>query len=218
MSAGLKKILAEIDSSLTMLVVESDVREQPDARAFGAAVEAAVLRRWPDLCATWGVTPLRDAGRRTIYDAGFVDGGRQVGVDFRTKDLAEGRYSDGGICAVANLLRWMVRNDAILVVTEFGYMIERGAARFAYVASAPIHSLPLDVYRIANLGTGQVRIGRSIHASLEEIDWDRSPAEFFAAFAPVCIEHYERVRTDAAVRIAAIEAFVESEFTAISLT
>jgi hypothetical protein len=217
-SAGLKEIAAAIDGSLMTLVTRAAVPEQPDARAFGAAVEKAVLSQWVELCRAWGVTALPTPGKRTIYDAGFVCDSGPVGVDFRTKDLCEGRYSDGGICAVANLLRWMVRDGATLLVTEFGYTVENGFANFAYVASALLHTLPFDVYRLANLGTGQLRLARSIRESLPEAARDRPPAEFFAFFSSLCVGHYERVRDDAIARIRAIEGFADSGFSSIALT
>lgn len=213
----MKDRCAAIDKALEELVSDGDYPEQPDARSFGGFVERAVLDAWGDLCAEWNVTPCDHPGRRTIYDASFVDDGAVVGVDFRTKDLADDRYSDGGVCAVANLLRWMVRDKAILVISEFGYTIADGVAAFSYVASAPAHTLPLETYRIENLGTGQIRLNQTIRESLPDVDWSRSPEEFFSDFAPMCIAHYATVCERASSRIAAVEAFIASEYSSIAL-
>lgn len=216
-TADLSDLCKRMDDGLTMLVQERDFIEQPDARAFGGYVEAAALASWADLCDSWDVSPRDHPGRRTIYDASFEREGGVIGVDFRTKDLAGDRYSDGGICAVGNLLRWMVRDNATLLITEFGYAIEDGLAAFSYVATAPIHALPLDTYRIENLGTGQLRLNRTIADSMEDVEWERSTAAFFDAFAVLCVSHYERVRARAEERIAAIDAFVASGFAEIAL-
>jgi hypothetical protein len=207
----------QIDSSLARLVHEREFPEQPDARAFGAYVEQAALGEWGELCSEWSVEPRDHPGRRTIYDASFVAEGVVIGVDFRTKDLADNRYSDGGICAVGNLLRFMVRESATLVITEFGYAIEDGVATFDYVVSAPIHALPIATYRIENLGTGQLRLNDSIHDCASAIAWERSTEEFFAEFAPLCIKHYGRVKERADLRIKSVEDFIASEFKAIAL-
>jgi hypothetical protein len=157
-------------------------------------VEQAVLADWPALCGRLGVTALEHPGRRTIYDASFEADGNLVGVDFRTKDLADDRYSDSGICAVANLLRFMVGNKATLLITELGYSIQDGVAVFTYIRTAPVHALPVDTYRIENLGTGQLRFNDSILECGDRVVWDRSIQEFFADFAPLCTEHYRRVK------------------------
>ena len=180
-------------------------------------MEAAALGAWTDLCAGWRVTPRENPGRRTIYDASFVRNDIVFGVDFRTKDLASNRYSDGGICAVGNLLRWMVTHRSTLLITEFGYTIENGLAEFAHVATAPVHAFPAAAYRIENLGTGQLRLNASVHESMGDIEWDRTPAEFFDAFARLSIAHYERVQARAAQRIEAIEAFLASGFAEIQI-
>jgi hypothetical protein len=215
--AALKDLCARVDAAFGELVGAREFPEQADARAFGGFVEQVVLRTWPELCRGWKVDCLGLPGRRTIYDAAFVTGDGIVGIDIRTKDLARERYSDGGVCAVGNLLRRMVKEKATLVISEFGYTIDDGVASFEYVASAPIHVLPLDVYRIENLGTGQIRLDRSVGDSLGAAEWDRSPEAFFTEFASLCVAHYRRVQERAALRIEAIDAFVESGFSEVAL-
>jgi hypothetical protein len=210
-------LVTELDGALGQLFHGRIFPEQPDSRAFGAAIEDAAVREWPALCHGIGVDPLPRPGRRTIYDAAFVANGALVGVDFRTKDLERGRYSDGGICAVGNLLRWMVRDHGTLLVAEVGYRIKDAVADIRYVATAPIHVLPKESYRIENLGTGQLRLNASIADAVGGAVWSRTHEEFFELFAGSCIDHYERVAAVAIGRAAAITSFVECGYAEISL-
>jgi hypothetical protein len=168
------------------------------------------------LCAEWGVEPGARPGRRTIYDACFLRNGAFVGIDFTTKDLNDERYADGGVCSVGNLLRFLgPRDDATLIVAEFGYKIENDDVRFVHVAAAPIHCLSPEILRIENLGTGQVRLDESL--STTQIRWNQSKGDFFAGFCPRCLLHYERVQVRAEERAAAIQAFVDSHFEELRL-
>jgi hypothetical protein len=83
------------------------------------------------------------------------------------------------------------------------------------LTTAPIHALPIDMLRIENLGTGQVRLERSLHDA--ELSWDRAPKDFFALFAPLCLAHYRRVARVAQRRAKAIETFIESGYRSLSL-
>jgi hypothetical protein len=80
-----------------------------------------------------------------------------------------------------------------------------------------VHALPGDTYRIENLGIGQLRFNASILECGDRIAWDRTIPDFFADFAPLCIEHYRRVKERADRRIEAMEAFVESGYDRITL-
>lgn len=73
------------------------------------------------------------------------------------------------------------------------------------MSSAPLHALPTATYRIENLGTGQLRLNDSIHDSADSIDWERTTEAFFDAFAPLCIEPYERVKKRADARIKVVD-------------
>ena len=60
-------------------------------------------------------------GRRTIYDFGLLAEGQTIGIDVKTKDLDSKSYSDGGICAVGNLLKCLSNDNGQFLITEFGH-------------------------------------------------------------------------------------------------
>lgn len=72
---------------------------------------------------------------------------------------------------------------------------------------APFTALPVNAYRIENLGTGQVRLNYTINQVWEEIEWDRDMNRFYDHFTDLAIKHNQRVGRDAQSRIQAIEAF-----------
>ena len=195
-------------------VARAGLPEREDSRAFGAMIEAAVSERWSHICASIGVTPVPRPGRRTIYDAAFQDGASLVGVDIRTKALDSTKYSDGGICAVANLMRFLANEGGIFLIAEFGHQAaNQQSRRIEYVRVAPLIMLPYHVYRIENLGTGQVRLDRSINETWGEIEWDRDISDFYATFVEQAIRHYQRVATDAGRRIACMQEFQRNGYT-----
>ena len=149
-------------------------------------------------------------GRRTIYDFASRHKGVFYGFDVKTKDLDSIRYSDGGVCAVGNLLKFLANDRAVLVVVEFGHnkAVEDKTLRdLEYIKVAPFHLLPSGTFRIENLGTGQVRLNYSINQIFEEIDWERSLDGFFDIFVDLAIKHYERVGRVAQTRIDALVKF-----------
>jgi hypothetical protein len=102
-------------------------------------------------------------------------------------------------------------------VTEVGYRIEDAVADIRYVATAPVHVLPHESYRIENLGTGQLRLNASIVGAAGGADWSGAHEEFFELFSRSCIDHYARVVDVASQRAAAIAAFVDCGYAEISL-
>jgi len=212
-----RQLCEQVDDSFHKLITEIIVREQPDSRAFGAYVEKMVKDRWIELCKTWGKAPNPHPGRRTIYDVSFTDKGHLVGIDIKSKDLDETRYSNGGICAVSNLLRFIVKEEGLLILSEFGYTISGAKVNFDYVASIPFHCLPEKIYRIENLGTGQLRLNYTLKEALPDVNWSRSRIEFCELFAKLCIGHYDKVSKVTRERRKAIEEFVESGYKKIKL-
>jgi hypothetical protein len=212
-----RNLCDKVSASFRRLIERSVVTEQPDSRAFGAYVEKYIKDNWESLCVEWGTTPRPHPGRRTIYDVSFVHNGQMIGLDVKSKDLDARRYSDGGICAIGNLLRFLVRDKAAFLLSEFGYRIQDGGVSFVYVRTAPLQCLPFGIYRIENLGTGQIRLNYTVEEAWSHIDWNRSNDQFFRRFAQLCLDHYRRVAGDANKRYKAIEAFVESGFTEIRL-
>jgi hypothetical protein len=197
-------------------VVRQGLEIQPDSRSVGAYVEKAVLDGWARICKQLGVEANDRPGRRTIYDASFSRADDHIGVDIRTKDLDEARYADGGICSVGNLLRLLVRDGGALLVSEFGYREAGQRLEFDRVRTAPIHMLPLEIFRIENLGTGQVRLDGSIVNSYESIDWARPVLDFVRPFAELAIEHYARVSAKADERANALRRYLDGEELALA--
>ncbi|MEV0723526.1 hypothetical protein AB0I37_12200 [Micromonospora purpureochromogenes] len=208
---NLRRWCVRLDEAFLQVIHREGLDEQPDSRAFGAYVERTIKNEWNALCSAWNVEARPVPGRRTIYDAAFNSGANLVGVDFKSKDLADNRYSDGGVCSVGNLLR-LYQSGATFLITEFGYRVLSGRAEFIYVRTAPFHALPESIYRIENLGTGQVRLNESLHRCWEKIEWDRALSEFLGLFCKLSAEHYQRVAGDAERRARALSMFVDSGF------
>ena len=188
--------------------------EREDSRAFGAMIEERIMETWTQVCENAGFLPLPRPGRRTIYDLALADGSQVVGVDIKTKDLDVGIYSDGGICSVANLLSFLSTKQGIFLIAEFGHKATtRRRRRIEYIRVAPLAMLPQDVYRIENLGTGQIRLDPTIHEVWDEIDWDRSLNEFYENFVEKAIAHYQRVTAKADQRIAYLKEFQRNGYT-----
>lgn len=217
MRKHLKNVCHMVNDSFNSLVQQKVVVEQPDSRAFGAYVEKLIKDEWESLCLAWGTTYRAHPGRRTIYDISFEDRNQIVGIDIKSKDLDSTRYSDGGICAISNLLRFLVREEGAFLLSEFGYKIDDGDVSFTYVKTAPFQCLPFDMYRIENLGTGQIRLNYTIEKAWTKIEWGRTNEKFFKHFSQLCLTHYQRVAGDANKRYKSIEAFINSGFTEIKL-
>ena len=120
------------------------------------------------------------------------------------------KYSDGGICAVGNLLKFLANDKGVFLLAEFGHnrSAEHSDKRdIEYIRVAPFIMLPQNAYRIENLGTGQLRLNYTVNQVWDEIAWDRDIKEFYDLFVDLAIQHYHRVSRDAMKRIAALEEF-----------
>lgn len=214
---NLRDISQKLESELSKLFEElrSGIAAREDSRAFGAMVEHRIKQNWGDICSRYGFVPLELPGRRTIFDFGFKIEESIIGIDVKTKDLDSTKYSDGGICAVGNLLKFLANDRGQFVIAEFGHN-QSGANAEArdleYIRVAPFTALPVNAYRIENLGTGQVRLNYTINQVWEEIEWDRDMNRFYDYFTDLAIKHYQRVGRDAQSRILAIEAFKKGEY------
>ena len=209
---NLRKISGAIEKELVTLFEElrSGMAAREDSRAFGAMVERRILDNWDAICKRCGFTPVDLPGRRTIFDFGFTVENRVVGIDVKTKDLDTTKYSDGGICAVGNLLKFLANDKGQFIIAEFGHnqsTTTTDARDLEYIRVAPFILLPQNSYRIENLGTGQVRLNYTINQVWDEIEWDRDIRIFYDIFTDLAIKHYQRVGRDAQKRIQAIESF-----------
>lgn len=87
---------------------------------FGAMIEKRITDNWEAICSKMGYPPIDRPGRRTIFDFAFQVDNQVVGIDVKTKDLDSARYSDGGICAVGNLLKYLANDKGVFLIAEFG--------------------------------------------------------------------------------------------------
>lgn len=213
----LKLICESLEKELQKLFsdLESGMAEREDSRAFGAMVEKRMTSHWEQICKTLGAEHIPNPGRRTIYDFACKIQGTVFGFDVKTKDLDSTKYSDGGVCAVGNLLKFMANDKGVFVVVEFGHnraQADKNLRDLEYIKVAPFHLLPENCFRIENLGTGQVRLNYSINQVWEEIDWKRSYKKFFDIFTGLAILHYERVGRDAIKRADSVREFQKNNY------
>ena len=179
-----KKISKTIENKVADLFEElrSGISEREDSRAFGAMIEKRITQNWEKICVDLGYEPLNIPGRRTIFDFACKIDKQLFGFDVKTKDLDTTKYSDGGVCAVGNLLKYMANDKGIFVIAEFGHNksgTKNESRDIEYIRIAPFHCLPRDTYRIENLGTGQVRMNYTINQVWDEIECNRSYPHFF---------------------------------------
>lgn len=212
-----KKISLLIEEKMSGLFNElrSGIAAREDSRAFGAMIEKRITKNWKKICEDLGYEPVDIPGRRTIFDFACKIKGQIFGFDVKTKDLDTTRYSDGGVCAVGNLLKYMANDKGIFMIVEFGHNksgTKSDARDIEYIRVAPFHVLPQNAYRIENLGTGQVRLNYTINQIWDEINWNRSYPDFFEIFCELALTHYRRVKADAEKRIQSIIAFRNSNY------
>jgi hypothetical protein len=194
---------------------QSGISEREDSRAFGASIESRIKTNWTKVCKELGYKDYPIPGRRTIFDFAFELNQTRVGFDIKTKDLDEERYSDGGVCAVSNLLKYLANDKGVFMIIEFGHNNAKEGKNLRdieYIRVAPFHTFPADTYRIENLGTGQVRMEYTLSQIWEELKWNRPYKEFFDIFCDKAIKHYERVGRVAEIRKNAIIQFRENGY------
>ncbi|MFN0033837.1 MAG: hypothetical protein ACKVUS_02145 [Saprospiraceae bacterium] len=178
-------------------------------------IEKRITENWEAICEELGYELVSNPGRRTIFDFACKVDGALFGFDVKTKDLDTAKYSDGGVCAVGNLLKYLANDKGVFIIVEFGHNTsgaKSGARDLEYIRVAPFHALPKDCYRIENLGTGQVRLNYTINQVWGEIDWGRPNEEFFDIFCDLALMHYRRVKADADARIKSIEDFKQNNY------
>ena len=211
-----KEVSNNIELALEELFEElrSGIAAREDSRAFGAMIEKRITDNWIDICNKYGYEPVAIPGRRSIFDFACRVDGKLVGFDVKTKDLNKKSYSDGGVCAVGNLLKYLANDKGVFMIVEFGHdkSTEKGGRDLEYIRVAPFHMLPDDIYRIENLGTGQVRMNYTLNQVWDEIIWDRTNSQFFDVFCELAIKHYKRVKADADKRITSIIKFKENGY------
>jgi hypothetical protein len=211
-----KTISGYIEAEINALFAEiySGIAAREDSRAFGAMIEKRITDNWADICQKFGFEPIALQGRRTIFDFACKIDGIIWGFDVKTKDLDSTKYSDGGVCAVGNLLKFLANDNGVFAIVEFGHTLSnaKGGRDIEYIRVAPFHILPEDAFRIENLGTGQVRLNYTLNQVWDEIHWDKTLESFYGIFCSLAITHYKRVKADAEKRIHSIEVFIENGY------
>jgi hypothetical protein len=206
-----KTISSYFEEEISGLFVEihSGISAREDSRAFGAMIEKKITDNWNGICTKRGFEPITLPGRRSIFDFACKVNGAIWGFDVKTKDLDSSKYSDGGVCAVGNLLKFLANDKSVFVIVEFGHTLSnaKGGRDIEYIRVAPFHILPDDTFRIENLGTGQVRLNYTLNQVWDEIMWEKTLNEFYDLFCNLAITHYKRVKSDAEKRIRSIEDF-----------
>jgi len=212
-----EQISENIERELESLFEElrSGISAREDSRAFGAMIEKRITENWETVCSNLGYEGIELPGRRTIFDFACNIEKKLFGFDVKTKDLDSKSYSDGGVCAVGNLLKFLANDKGVFMIVEFGHdksTTKNSSRDIEYIRVAPFHCLPENTYRIENLGTGQVRLNYTINQVWDEIDWNRSYNDFFDIFCALSITHYKRVSADAEKRIKSIEQFKDGGY------
>ena len=220
---NLRDISQKLEAELSKLFEElrSGIAAREDSRAFGAMIEHRIKQNWEGICSRCGWSPEVLPGRRTIFDFAFKIEDCVVGIDVKTKDLDSTKYSDGGICAVGNLLKFLANDHGQFIIAEFSHNqsgADSDARDLEYIRVAPFTALPVNAYRIENLGTGQVRLNYTINQVWDEIEWERDMNRFYEFFTDLAIKHYQRVGRDAQKRIEAIEAFKNGGYARFQFT
>lgn len=166
-----------------------------DSRAFGAAIQGIVEECWAEACARIDALPLPAPGRRCIHDVACSVDGKAFGLDVRTKDLDEGRYSDGGVCSVSNLLSYIEAGNALLVaeIAHEADPTDASIRRIVHARVLPLRVLPgIDELRIENLGTGQIRLDGALPDEAA-CDWSRTEDQLREAVLSAAEKHYVHV-------------------------
>jgi hypothetical protein len=214
---NLQDVCAHIERDLESLFEElrSGISQREDSRAFGAMIEKRITENWIKICRENGYDPMDIPGRRTIFDFAFKLENKIMGIDVKTKDLDSQKYSDGGICAIGNLFKFLANDKGEFLIAEFGHnksSSTKDTRDIEYIRVAPFTVLPVQAYRIENLGTGQIRLNYTLNQIWDEIEWSRSTTQFFDYFSDLAIKHYQRVGRDAESRIRSIEKFREGGY------
>ncbi len=211
---ALRKFCLGLQAQLNAVVGQQSRKlpSREDSRAFGAMVETMITGKWPVICRSMKATALAKPGRRTIYDCSCNHSGQFYGVDVKTKNLDSSHYSDGGVCSVGNVLRFLASDAGILLIAEISHIASstKKGRLLHGIRVAPFHLLPRNIYRIENLGTGQIRLNQSIGESWSRIEWNRTMPEFYNLIGNLAIAHYHRVKQDADRRINAMRQFIKN--------
>jgi hypothetical protein len=212
----LKKSFSLIEAEICSLFADarSGISAREDSHAFGAMIEKKITDNWAKICEKLNFGAIEIPGKRSIFDFACHANDAIWGFDVKTKDLDSEKYYDAGVYAVSNLLKFLANYGGIFAIVEFGHKSSgaKNCRDIEYIKIAPFHVLPENAYRIENIGTGQIRLNYSLNQIWNEIEWNRSVADFFNIFCDLAINHYNKVKIDAEKRVKSIEAFVKNDY------
>jgi hypothetical protein len=203
----MEQLCTELAALFAEAAARAAIGAQPDSRALGAYVERAITDSWEDICAAAGVKALPIPGRRTIYDCAFEDASTTFGVDISAKSNDETRYSDGGICSVDNLVRFLREGGREFLIAQFSYRQTDGGLALGRCTVVPFRCLPEAALRIENLGTGQFRLNGALEKHVASVTWNRPMRDFLVTIADMAVSHYARVAAKASERAEAMANF-----------
>ena len=113
--------IIELEIETLFEELQSGISAREDSRAFGAMIEKRITENWGTICSKLGYQAIDIPGRRTIFDVACNINNTLFGFDVKTKDLDSTRYSDGGVCAVGNLLKFLANDKGVFIIVEFGH-------------------------------------------------------------------------------------------------
>lgn len=208
---NLKELCTRIAQEIENEINRYPLDQREDSRAFGASIESIIKNKWESLCSRLGFRPLGHGGARTIYDVAFEYKGYSFGMDIRSKDTDPRKYSDGGVCSIGNLLKFLEKKWFLLVaeIEHLPNAQERTKREVKGVLVFPFHCLPMDIYRIQNLGTGQIRFNGTISNAYERMEWHRTVGQFLDILLTKARDHYTKVAEDAVKRREKVEKDIQ---------
>jgi len=186
------------------------IERRPDSRAIGAEIENIIKNNWSEIIRQLGgEKPEFYLDRvRTIYDMSFKYKNQSYGIDIKSVDINRG-FTSGGVCAVKNLLDFMVNRKWIFLVCEVGYSTQDKKIKIEYVKVAPFHFIPISNLHIENLGTGQIQFKESLQKLvIKPVKLEK----FYKQFSALSLSLYGKVQITAKKRFGAIKDFVASRY------
>lgn len=144
-----KEIAEQIERQTEEMFEElrSGISAREDSRALGAMIEKRITEKWNKVCFNLGYQAIDIPGRRTIFDFACYIENKLFGFDVKTKDLDSTRYSDGGVCAVGNLLKFLANDKGVFMIIEFGHeksTTKNSSRDIEYIRVAPFLCLAAD--------------------------------------------------------------------------
>ena len=186
------------------------IERRPDSRAIGAEIEDIIKNNWSKIInQSDGEKPEFYLDRvRTIYDMSFEYKNQFYGIDVKSVDVNRG-FTSGGVCAVKNLLDFIVNRKWIFLVCEVGYSAQDKKIKIEYVKVVLFHFIPISNLHIENLGTGQIQFKESLQKlAIKPVKLEN----FYKQFSTLALSHYKKVQITAKKRLETVKDFIASGY------